>query len=142
MVKLIFNPNEPSQNAVSSKSTIYQPKNLNPFDSFEPVVKIEKTKPTKDLVGLENTRYIINQWYYSSLTDRSKQFLLIISGECSALYLPNSWPFWIYRQYSGNVGISANLYFAIRCSYMKSTTTIKMTTFLQFSHSPYLLLST
>ena len=78
MVKLIFNPNEPSQNAVSSKSTIYQPKNLNPFDSVEPVVKIEKIKPTKDLVGLENTRYIINQWYYSSLTDRSKQFLLII----------------------------------------------------------------
>ena len=80
MVKLIFKPNDPNQTIIESKSSKLEPKNLNPFDSIEPVIKVVTLIPpgTKNLVGLENTRYILNEWYCSSLADLSKQFLLII----------------------------------------------------------------
>jgi DNA polymerase III delta prime subunit len=79
MVKLIFKPNDSTQTAIESKSSKLEPKNLNPFESVEPIQVIKKNEvTTKDLVGLENTRYILNQWYNSSLNDLSKQFLLLI----------------------------------------------------------------
>jgi hypothetical protein len=100
MVKLVFNPEKGSKyTEISSKSSKRKVQSLNPFkdltESFESVSinPKESTEPacTKDLVGLENTHYILNQWYVSSLMDKSKQPLLMIgpvgSGKSSLVEL-------------------------------------------------------
>jgi len=90
MVKLNFNPKkDPNDNCVESKSTKKKVFNLNPFNEIKHLdfsnLKISESKSnelvpksTRDLIGLENTCYILKEWYFNSLYDSLKQFLLII----------------------------------------------------------------
>jgi DNA polymerase III delta prime subunit len=89
MVKLVFNP-EKNVNSIGivSKSSKRKVQSLNPFKDIteafevlsvnEPVKEITTPSSTKELVGLENTEYILNQWYTTSLSDKSKPPLLVI----------------------------------------------------------------
>ena len=87
MVKLVFNPKNDPTPGISSKTSKYTETNLNPFKSFEQTFEsLSITQPedrlvpqkTSDLVGLENTHYILNKWYTESLSDQLKQPLVII----------------------------------------------------------------
>ena len=78
MVKLIFKPSAIIENAVESKTSKKQEINLNPFRFNEPI-EIEDKKETdglcvKDLIGLENCAYVLNDWY---LNKNSKLLLII-----------------------------------------------------------------
>jgi hypothetical protein len=88
MVKLVFNPKKGNSSSVavsrSSKNesieTLFSKLNV----SFEPVVteeiKIKKTEKNglNDLIGLENTQFILNKWYTESLEDLKKSMLILI----------------------------------------------------------------
>uniref|UniRef100_A0A6C0I9E1 ATPase AAA-type core domain-containing protein n=1 Tax=viral metagenome TaxID=1070528 RepID=A0A6C0I9E1_9ZZZZ len=78
MVKLQFNPG-PSKEVPESKCSKKVEVSLNPFEAenIEPST-LNNYIRTKDLVGLENTRYILNEWYRKSLLDKCNKFLLII----------------------------------------------------------------
>ena len=83
MVKLNFNP-DINKLGTTSKTSKKRVANLNPFSEFESltitpsVVNLEQPQNIKDLIGLENTHYILNQWYTTSILDKSKQPLVII----------------------------------------------------------------
>uniref|UniRef100_A0A6C0AZI7 ATPase AAA-type core domain-containing protein n=1 Tax=viral metagenome TaxID=1070528 RepID=A0A6C0AZI7_9ZZZZ len=82
MVKLIFKPDGKTDNVVESKTSKKQELNLNPFKFNEsPDFEVTETKPegpfancVKDLVGLENCAYVLNDWYLN----KSDKLLLII----------------------------------------------------------------
>ena len=80
MVKLIFKP-KPSETPVhvlESKSSKKQVVNLNPFrfnelPEFKLPIEPEKELCVKDLVGLENCAYVLNDWYLN----KNNLFLII-----------------------------------------------------------------
>jgi GTPase SAR1 family protein len=86
MVKLVFNPKKGNlTNVATSKSTrsitdVF--KSLNPLKNVQNDESIQKTEiewiPTKDLIGLENTCYILDKWYKESLKDLTKSILILI----------------------------------------------------------------
>jgi predicted AAA+ superfamily ATPase len=87
MVKLLFNPtnNKLNNNFVpESKSSKKQllPSNLNPFQDIDnDYITLKNNSsyiPTKNLIGLENTHYIIKTWYETSIVDITNTFLLLI----------------------------------------------------------------
>lgn len=90
MVKLTFNPKKDQNDLLVSKITkkiekvkiTEIPFNLNPFQDNENCEKFETNPesflPVKDIIGLENTSYILKNWYTQSLNDISKPLLLII----------------------------------------------------------------
>jgi len=77
MVKLVFDPKNSTENEVVESLTSKKREiNLNPFRFNESV--IPETQPTeelklKDLIGLENCAYVLNEWY-----NNSKKVLLIV----------------------------------------------------------------
>ena len=97
MVKLIFNPkntniNEKNISSLSSKKKIMDlnpfldivneinsnEKSLNEIVSNEIVSNKNGLNCTKDIIGLENCNYVLNEWYNNSINDLSSKFLLII----------------------------------------------------------------
>jgi hypothetical protein len=80
MVKLLFNPEKENGKTINSKSSKKKVLDLNPFKEIENEIdetilsKLDLNElTTKDLVGLENTHYILNQWY----TTYKKPLLII-----------------------------------------------------------------
>ena len=84
MVKLVFNPKKNNGNTsvvLESKSSKKEEINLNPFSeisSSHGTVDLSPTVPCKKLVGLENTHFILKEWYEKSINDNTNKFLLII----------------------------------------------------------------
>jgi chromosomal replication initiation ATPase DnaA len=89
MVKLTFNPKKDQNDLLVSKITkkvekikiIETPYNLNPFQNYESEytqVAEDSFLPVKDILGLENTSYILKNWYTQSLEDIEHPLLLII----------------------------------------------------------------
>ena len=81
MVKLVFNPSDKNTNFVESKSSKKREVNLNPFSSnFENELlplkndNICQELNLKDIVGLENCSYVLNEWYTK---EKSKMLLII-----------------------------------------------------------------
>jgi len=91
MVKLIFNPKQTS-NCEVLESKVSKKKSLNPFhDTFNevtlPEVKVDTLSPqsTKDLIGLDNCAYVLNDWYIRNTEPtkntepaKNKSLLLIV----------------------------------------------------------------
>ena len=78
MVKLLFKPDQPAETAVESITSKCVVKSLNPFESIENIEVVSQTKehiPSSQLVGLENCRYVLNEWY-----NAGSQKILIIVG--------------------------------------------------------------
>ena len=94
MVKLIFNPKKNNQKDIglskSSKKTdivdVFNKLGLNPLNEINdfkingPIKNYSINEPTctKDLIGLENTCFILGRWYQESLVDLKKNLLLLI----------------------------------------------------------------
>ena len=89
MVKLTFNPKKEQNDILVSKITkkvekikiTEVPFNLNPFRSTELSEinePLQSNLPVKDIIGLENTSYILKNWYTQSLKDINHPLLLII----------------------------------------------------------------
>jgi GTPase SAR1 family protein len=84
MVRLLFNPKKSGTNLFvpESKSSKREEINLNPFKNEPESDYIVSDKndfiPCKNLVGLENTHYIVKEWYEKSVSDQSNKFLLLI----------------------------------------------------------------
>ncbi len=87
MVKLVFNPKKGNNEHIGVSKTTKNNNDITQLFSklsltFEKVEKIEKVEKssisTKDLIGLENTLFVFNEWYKKSLTDPSKSLLLLI----------------------------------------------------------------
>jgi len=84
MVKLIFNPEKNGNVGITSKTSKKRIANLNPFTFFEnEIMNFDKLNLNdelnlKDLVGLENTHYILNKWY----TSEGKPLLIIGPTGC------------------------------------------------------------
>ena len=82
MVKLVFNPSDNlNENFIESRSSKKREVNLNPFSSnFENELlplendKVKLELNLKDIVGLENCAYVLNEWY----TKEKLKMLLII----------------------------------------------------------------
>ena len=88
MVKLIFNPKKNNQKDIglskSSKKTdivdVFNKLGLNPLNEINdfkingPIKNYSINEPTctKDLIGLENTCFILGRWYQESLVDLKK----------------------------------------------------------------------
>jgi len=101
MVKLVFNPEKNNSSGIISRSSKRKVQCLNPFKDLvnqfdvlsvnEPAKEDTQPGCAKDLVGLENTHYVVNQWYTGSLLDKSKTPLLIVgpvgSGKSSLIEL-------------------------------------------------------
>ena len=86
MVKLIFDPKR-NDNAVDyTKQLARVEEGINPFKDTESIELFgttqqhEKYKPqsTSDIIGMDGCLYVIKEWYFQSLTDFSKEFLLVI----------------------------------------------------------------
>jgi HrpA-like RNA helicase len=79
MVKLLFKPDQSAESVIESITSKRVERSLNPFNSvenIEPILITQKTFiPSTQLVGLENCRYVLNEWYNSG-----NQKILIIVG--------------------------------------------------------------
>ena len=53
-------------------------KSLNEIVSNEIVSNKNGLNCTKDIIGLENCNYVLNEWYNNSINDLSSKFLLIL----------------------------------------------------------------
>jgi hypothetical protein len=79
MVKLVFNPKDKNTDIVESKTSKKREINLNPFQFNEsPEITSVKKEIVKDIVGLENCAYVLNDWYTKSITSDFNKLLLII----------------------------------------------------------------
>jgi hypothetical protein len=82
MVKLTFNPKKDIPTDIVGKISKKKEINLNPFSDLElpdiTALKITDTLKTSDIVGLDKYHFVLKKWYFESLVNRTKQFLLII----------------------------------------------------------------
>jgi ABC-type dipeptide/oligopeptide/nickel transport system ATPase component len=79
MVKLLFKPDQKSENVIESITSKRIERSLNPFELVENVeIDLSCKKElisSSQLVGLENCRYVLNDWYQAN-----NQKILIIVG--------------------------------------------------------------
>jgi len=84
MVKLVFKPKDSKTDLIvpESKSSKKPEINFNPFKDSETIEPQKNNESQflscKNLIGLENTHYILKNWYEESLKDSSSKFLLLI----------------------------------------------------------------
>jgi len=74
MVKLSFKPDN-TTNVVTSKTSKKEQLNLNPFADIENIENVENVENVEKIVGLENTQYVLKNWYFTTVP---KKPLLII----------------------------------------------------------------
>jgi GTPase SAR1 family protein len=87
MVKLIFDPkrNEPLQPDYSKQIAIAE-QGINPFKDTESIQPLNCSSPTEpfkpqstsDVIGMDGCLFVLKEWYSGSLTDCTKEFLLLV----------------------------------------------------------------
>jgi ABC-type iron transport system FetAB ATPase subunit len=81
MVKLQFNPSLGKTCGIKSKTSKFETKELNPFldekSPFDKSSEIDIIKTRVELIGLNNSEYVIKKWYTDSLKELTKLLLII-----------------------------------------------------------------